>query len=106
MVLPNLKYYSGLSKNDNFNSSVNYEFYNIIREKNTSIHSKQQQKLSHKYFLKKDLLSFNSQISMSAEIYNQLFNTENKLVNSERVHNGALYRFFPFSVFIARHHLN
>ena len=100
MVLPNLKYYSGLSKNDNFNSSINYEFYNIIREKNTSIHSKQQQKLSHKYFLKKDLLSFNSQISMSAEIYNQLFNTENKLVKSEKLHNGALYRLFPiFSIY-------
>ena len=100
IVLPNIKYYSGLNQNNKFDTSINYEFYNVLREKNTSIHSKQQQKLSHKYFLKKNLLNFNSQISISAEIYNQLFNTENKLIHSEKYHNGTVYRLFPiFSIY-------
>ena len=51
-----------------------------VTNSNFNLSSKQQQKLSHKYFLKKDLLNFNSQISISAEIYNQLFNTENKSI--------------------------
>ena len=59
------------------------------------MHAKQQQKLSHKYNLKKDLINYNSKISIDAEIYNQGFNTENKFISEDNFVTGSYYRFFP-----------
>ncbi len=94
-VFPNIKYYSGEKKFSILNTSETYEFYNILRDKNTNIHSQRQQKLSHKYAIENRSIKFNSNIVFNAEIYNQLFNTENKLINSTSFHSGSLYRFFP-----------
>ena len=34
---------------------LHYEFYNIFREKSTLVHAKKQQKISHKYNIKKEI---------------------------------------------------
>ncbi len=95
IVLPKIKYFSGYTYK--FGNLHNYtlEFYNIFREKSTEVHSKNQQKISHKYNVKKELLNFNSKISLDTEIYNQAFKTEDKLINDNNHKTGTYYRFFP-----------
>ncbi len=94
-VLPNLKYYSGTQKINNNNVSNYFEFYNIFRDKNTSVHAQRQQKFSHIYNIDNEIIKFNSKISFSAKVYNQLYNTENKLIDTNNYHTGSIYRLFP-----------
>ena len=95
VVLPNIEYFSGYFYKDGNITSNNFEFYNIFRKKSTLIHSKNQQKLSHKYKFNKELFKFNSKISMDAEIYNQVFNTKKKLITNSNYQSGTYYRLFP-----------
>ena len=94
-VFPKIKYFSGYGNKYGNLSSSTYEFYNIFREKSNITHAKKQQKISHKYSLKKEFVDLNSKISLNGVIYNQLFNTENKLVSSDNYLTGSYYRFFP-----------
>ena len=94
-VLPNVKYFSGYNNRFGNISNSTIEFYNIFREKSTLVHAKKQQKVSHKYILSKQLVNYNSKILMNAEIYNQLFNTENKLIDENIYKTGTYYRIFP-----------
>ena len=94
-VFPNIYYYSGneiLGKN---NISSTYQFYNIFRDINTDIHSKEQQKLSHTLNLSTDVIRYKSRIDFQAKIYNQLYNTRDKLIVTNNYHSGSLYRLFP-----------
>ena len=59
------------------------------------IHAKNQQKISHKYNIKKKFINYNSKILLNAEIYNQIFNTEKKLIDNNNYKTGSYYRFFP-----------
>ncbi len=94
-VLPQIKYYTGSSKR--FSSDVNstFEFYNIFREKSSSVHAKKQQKLSHKFHTKKELIHKNSKFTIETETYNQLFNTEKKLIHKNNYLTGSHIRIFP-----------
>ena len=94
-VLPNIKYFSGYNNIYGNTSNSTYEFYNIFREKSSQVHAKNQQKLSHEYNIKKELINFNSKIQMNLRVYNQLFNTENKLLNNNNYNTGSYYRLFP-----------
>ena len=94
-ILPKIKYFSGYKNQFGNTSNSTYEFYNIFREKSNNIHAKKQQKISHEYNIKKEIVKFNSKISLDAKIYNQLFNTENKLVSTNKYKTGSYYRFFP-----------
>ena len=94
-VLPNVKYFSGYNNRFGNISNSTIEFYNIFREKSTLVHARKQQKISHKYNLSKQLVNYNSKILMNAEIYNQLFNTENKLIDENIYKTGTYYRIFP-----------
>ena len=94
-VFPKFKYFSGYQNRLGYLSHSTYEFYNIFREKSSIIHAKKQQKISHKLNFKKEIVNFNSKISLDTEIYNQLFNTENKLINSNNYKTGSYYRLFP-----------
>ncbi len=94
-VLPKIKYLSGYNNKYGNLSNSTYEFYNIFRDKSTSVHAKKQQKISHKYNYQKNLINFNSKILMDAEIYNQFFNTETKLTENNNYKTGTYYRFFP-----------
>ncbi len=94
-VFPNIKYYSGNNIINEYNTSNVYEFYNIFRDKNTTIHSRNQQKISHKFDAYREFIRFNSKISFDSEIYNQIFQTEDKLIENEKFHTGTYYRIFP-----------
>ena len=78
IVLPNIQYHSGYYNKFGNIYDHSLEFYNILRDKSTDVHSKRQQKISHKYKINKKFINFNSKISMDAEIYNQIFNTDQK----------------------------
>ena len=95
IVFPNIKYFSGYSSNENYISNSTFEFYNIFREKSTVEHSKKQQKISHKFYMENEIYSYNSKISFNAEIYNQIFNTENKFIENNTYKTGSYYRLFP-----------
>jgi len=94
-VLPNIKYFSGYTNNSEYKTSFTGEFYNIFRDKGTSVHAKQQQKVSHQYNIKKDTIIYNSKIFLDMEIYNQAFNTEDKLLSENNYKTGSYYRLFP-----------
>ena len=95
LVLPKIKYHTGyLSKYGNV-TDTSYEFYNILREKSTLVHAEKQQKISHKYKISRKLINFNSKISIDAEIYNQGYNTERKLISNNEYKSGSYYRLFP-----------
>tara|TARA_B100000989_G_scaffold298990_1_gene291723 strand:- start:4664 stop:6913 length:2250 start_codon:yes stop_codon:yes gene_type:complete len=94
-VLPNIKYHSGYFNRYGNISDYTLEFYNIFREKSSLVHAKKQQKVSYKHNLKKEIINFNSKIQINAEIYNQLFNNENKLISSTEHTTGSYFRFFP-----------
>ena len=94
-VFPNVKYYTGNNVIKEHNTSNVFEFYNIFRDKNTTIHSRNQQKLSHKFNANREFIKFNSKISFNAEVYNQVFQTEDKLIENNKFHTGTYYRIFP-----------
>ena len=94
-VLPNIKYFTGYENKFGRISNSTFEFYNIFREKNTRVHAKKQQKFSHKYNTRKKFINYNSKITIDTEIYNQVFNTEDKLINNDNYRTGSYYRFFP-----------
>ncbi len=94
IVLPKIKYFSGYQNRHGYLHYSTYEFYNIFREKSSIIHSKKQQKISHKLNFRKETINFNSKILFDAEIYNQVFNTEKKLIGNN-YKTGSYYRFFP-----------
>ena len=94
-VFPNIKYYTGEEIIGTNKISGVYQFYNIFRDINTTSHSKTQQKLSHELNLKKNIIKYNSKIDLKATVYNQLYNTEGKLIQTNEYHSGNLYRFFP-----------
>ncbi len=95
IVLPNIKYFLGYKNHDGFVNSSTIEFYNIFREKSNLVHAKKQQKISHKYNFTKELIKFNSKISFDTIIYNQIFNTEDKLIYEDNYKTGAYFRLFP-----------
>ncbi len=95
IVFPKVKYFSGYSNTFGNVSDYEFEFYNIFREKSTSVHAKEQQKISHKYKIKKEFIKFKSKIQIDSEIYNQVFNTKKKLVENNIYTTGSYYRLFP-----------
>ncbi len=94
-VFPKIKYFSGYNSEFGNITNSTFEFYNIFREKSSLIHAKKQQKISHKFNFKKEIINFNSKISLNTEIYNQAFNTEKKLTSNNNFKTGSYYRFFP-----------
>jgi len=95
IVLPNIKYFNGYSKKFGYQTSSEFQFYNIFRENGTSVHAKKQQKFSYNYNLKKEIFNYNSKILLEANIFNQFFNTENKFVDGDNYKTGSYYRLFP-----------
>ena len=95
IVLPKIKYFTGYSIKKSNKTHSTFEFYNIFREKNTSVHAKNQQKISHKFNINKEFVKYKSKISLDAEVYNQFFNTEKKQYSNTIESTGSYYRFFP-----------
>ncbi len=95
IVLPNIKYHSGYFSRYGNLTDTTYEFYNIFRDKSTLTHAKNQQKFSHKYKYNRSIINYKSKISLNAELYNQIYNTEKKLINENEHVTGTYYRLFP-----------
>ncbi len=95
IVFPNFKYFTGHKNIYGSKSNGTYEFYNIIRDKSTEVHSKRQQKISHKYNINREFIKFHSKIRIDTEIYNQFFNTEKKYISNNNYHSGSYLRSFP-----------
>jgi len=94
-VFPKIKYFSGYNNSLGNITNSTYEIYNIFREKSSLIHAKKQQKISHKLNFNREIINFNSKISLDVEVYNQFFNTEKKLIRNNNFKTGSYYRFFP-----------
>ncbi len=94
-VLPSIEYYSGNSVVKGNDVNFIYEYYNIFRDKHTQIHSKKQQKISQKVNTSRSFTNFNSVFTLQSELYNQLFYTEDKLLDNNNFHSGSYYRIFP-----------
>ncbi len=95
VVLPKIKYHTGYFNKYGNITETSYDFYNIFREKSNLVHAEKQQKISHRYKIRRELINFNSKILIDAEIYNQGFNTEKKLISDNEYKSGSYYRIFP-----------
>ena len=93
-VLPFVEYNSGNYTIDDVKTNHKLNLYNIFRDKNTSIHSQNQQKISHAFYTNKEFIKYNTKFNFHTETHNQFFQTENKLIDSS-YHSGNYYRFFP-----------
>ena len=93
-ILPYIEFYSGEKNNGNFKYSNNLEFYNIMRSSSTDIHAKNQKKISSQININKEIIKFASKINLETNIYNQLFNTEDKQIERKYV-SGNYFRSFP-----------
>ena len=94
-VLPNIKYFTGYNNSKNYTTNSNFEFYNIFRDKSSLVHAKRQQKFSHNFNIKKEIIDFNSKISLESKLFTQAFNTENKLLIGDAFKSGSYFRVFP-----------
>ncbi len=94
-VLPKIRYFSGYSNKYGNLTNSTYEFYNIFRDKSSLVHAKKQQKISHKFSLKKSIIYNSTKIHIENEIYSQLFNTEKKLISNNNFKSGSYFRLFP-----------
>ncbi len=95
VILPSLKYYTGNTKYNDFDNNGIIESYNIFREINTDTLSKKQQKISYTHRISRDFIRYKSKIILESEIYNQIYNTEKKLIHDDQYHTGSYYRLFP-----------
>ena len=97
-ILPYIKFYTGKEDIGNFKYSNNLEFYNIMRNSTTDIHSKSQKKISSLLNLNRIAYGYGSKINFETEIYNQLFNTEDKKVEKKYVTGNYLRSFAIFGI--------
>ncbi|MBI04455.1 MAG: hypothetical protein CMI96_01400 [Pelagibacteraceae bacterium] len=93
-VLPHIDYYSGIFPYKNYEISHLFQTYNIFRDKHTNVHAQNQQKLSHSLYTDREYIKFGTKFRFATETHNQVFHTENKLIESD-FHKGSYYRIFP-----------
>lgn len=96
-ILPYIKYNSGITNTDNYDINHYFETYNIFRDKPTSIHSKQQRKISYKLSTKKEFINYFTKINLKSEFYNQYFSVEDKQIDNKNVKSDYIRSFPIFS---------
>ena len=67
-VLPKIRYFSGYTNKYGNLTNSTYEFYNIFRDKSSLVHAKKQQKISHKFNLRKSIIYNSTKIHFENEI--------------------------------------
>ena len=67
-VLPKIKYFTGYNNKFGNETNSSYEFYNIFRDKSTTVHAKKQQKISHNFNIRRETINYNSRILFDASI--------------------------------------
>jgi len=93
-VLPFANYYSGNTGNEKNKSSYSLKYYNIFRDKNTSVHAQKQQKISSVFYTEKEFVNFRSNFKFLTETHAQYFIVQNKKIDSNNV-SSNYFRFFP-----------
>ena len=93
-VLPFANYYSGNIGNEKNKSSYSLKYYNIFRDKNTSVHAQKQQKISSVFYTEKEFVNFRSNFKFLTETHAQYFIVQNKKIDSNNV-SSNYFRFFP-----------
>ncbi len=93
-VLPFANYYSGNIGNEVNKSSYSLKYYNIFRDKNTSVHAQKQQKISSVFYTEKEFVNFRSNFKFLTETHAQYFIVQNKKIDSNNV-SSNYFRFFP-----------
>ena len=93
-ILPYITYYTGTEKYKKYNYNNTIETYNIFRNGVTDIHSKNQQKLSSRFLINRNLIKYGTKIDYGVHIYNQFFKTKNKKINGT-YRNSDYFRSFP-----------
>ena len=96
LVLPFIEYQSGNNDYKGIDYNNTYNFYSISRAVNTSEHSKKQIKAAHLVKVKKELYNFNSKINLYGNLYNQVYRTEQKIIDNQNT-NSSYYRIFPMT---------
>jgi len=91
-ILPYITYASGHNNNKNYDYTL--EFYNIFRDTPTSIHSKQQRKISSRHSINKELIKYRTAINYRVNFYNQFFTVEDKKINDQNT-SSDYFRSFP-----------
>lgn len=93
-ILPYVQYELGEIINDFTKIQNKIEFYNIIREKNTTDHAENQQKLSYNISTSNEIYNYNSKINIQSSLYSQYFITKNKKIDD--INSSDEYtRIFP-----------
>ena len=95
IVLPHLEYYSGITKYKKHSIDSKYSFYNIFRDKGNSVHAKSQKKISALISSEKVIYRNVFKINIESETHAQFFDTEKKLLESDKFHTGSYFRLFP-----------
>ncbi len=94
VIFPYIEYYTGENNINKMKYSNYLEFYNITRNSPTKIHAKTQRKLSSLINIKRKKYMYSSEINFETNIYNQLFNIEDKEINNNYV-TSNYFRSFP-----------
>lgn len=95
-VLPYVKYIYEDEIKNNINYRNEVEIYNIFRDLGTEDHAQKQKKVSLASSITQDKYIFNSKVNFKAELHNQYFITENKVINDKDESNEN-YRLFPMT---------
>ena len=92
--MPYITFYSGSNKYNQYTYDNTIEFYNIFRDIPTTVHSKSQRKISSNILIDRKFIKYGTRINYSSNIYNQIFNVEDKKINNISVSNNY-FRTFP-----------
>ena len=93
-IFPYVTYHTGKNYNKKITYKNLFEFYNIFRDSTTDIHSKSQKKFSLNTITNNKFTKYKSLISFNANFYNQIYEIEDKKINSE-YKSGTYFRSFP-----------
>ena len=95
-TFPFIKYVSSNKKFNNFTYQNKYNFYNIFRDSATSTLAQRQQKLSYNFSSDYEIIKLKSKINFKTELLSQIYNIENKPIDSNNF-TGTYSRIFPMS---------
>jgi len=93
-ILPYTTYHTGIHKYQYYDYSNDFEFYNIFRDKTTTIHAKAQRKFSSNIKLRNERIKYGTKINLGLNFYNQFFNVEDMRINNTNFSNNY-FRSFP-----------
>ena len=95
-TFPYVNYSMGSKKLGDTNYKNTFSFYNIFRDKATSDHAKNQQKIHHSIKTENEFYAFLSKLNFKTEIHSQFYNIEKKKIDGKDF-TGTYGRIFPMT---------